>query len=249
MLIIILVYLIPLLILIYFEYVKIYGKARTISSASESVVEGNFNAILSEEEEGDFAILGHNFNNMANRLKFSMESLKEDKVFLKNIISDISHQLKTPLSSLYAINDILLENPSMEPEIQKISLEKNRSQLNRMEWLNISNTISTNLLLRTKEFAVLKAVGMTEYSIKKMILLEGLLYGIIAAVYGSILGILCYCKLYNLLIGIREVPWSMPWKNIFIATFGSIFVALISSIIPMRKINEGIVVEDLRTDN
>ncbi len=115
--------------------------------------------------------------------------------------------------------------------------------------LNISNTISTNLLLRTKEFAVLKAVGMTEYSIKKMILLEGSLYGIIAAVYGSILGTLCYCKLYNLLIGIREVPWSMPWKNIFIATFGSIFVALISSIIPMRKINTGIIVEDLRTDN
>ncbi len=133
--ILILVYIIPMLILIYFEYLKIYGKARTISLASESVVEGNFNTILSEEEEGDFAILGHNFNNMANRLKFSMESLKEDKVFLKNIISDISHQLKTPLSSLYAINDILLENPSMEPEIQKDFLEKNRSQLNRMEWL------------------------------------------------------------------------------------------------------------------
>ena len=44
------------------RFLKIYGKARVISSASESVVEGNFNTILSEEDEGDFAILGHNFN-------------------------------------------------------------------------------------------------------------------------------------------------------------------------------------------
>ena len=128
-------YLIPLLVFIFMEFIKIYKKIRNISSASESFVEGKFEVLLPEEEEGDFAILGHSFNNMANRLKYTMEKLKDEKIFLKNIISDISHQLKTPLSSLYAINDILIEADNMETEIQNDFLEKNRSQLNRMEWL------------------------------------------------------------------------------------------------------------------
>ena len=54
--------------------------------------------------------------------------------------------------------------------------------------LNIINTISTNLLLRTKELAMLKAVGMTQNGVKKMVSMEALFYGIIASIYGSIIG-------------------------------------------------------------
>jgi len=41
----------------------------------------------------------------------------------------------------------------------------------------------------------------------------------------------------------------MPWKNIFISMIGAIAAALISSLLPLRKINSGIIVEDLRRDN
>jgi len=133
-----LAYLIPLMLLIFLEYRKIFSKVKALSIASEAVVEGNFNVIHNEDEEGDFAILSYNFNNMANRLKLSLVNLSEDKIFLKNIISDISHQLKTPLTSLSAINDLLLEDKTIQPEIQKDFLEKSRSQLNRMEWLIIN---------------------------------------------------------------------------------------------------------------
>ena len=43
---------------------------------------------------------------------------------------------------------------------------------------NVFNTITTNMSLRSKEFAVLKSIGMTEKQFKKMINYESLLYGL-----------------------------------------------------------------------
>ncbi len=51
--------------------------------------------------------------------------------------------------------------------------------------INIINTISTNILLRKREIAMIKAVGMSQKSIKRMISLEGVLYGIYAAIFGG----------------------------------------------------------------
>jgi signal transduction histidine kinase len=130
-----LIWFIPLLLIILYEYKNLFIKVRKISAAAEKVVEGDFSVILPEDSEGDFAILGHNFNTMANRLRLSLERLKEDKIFLKNIISDISHQLKTPLSSLIMFNELMLQDTNMEDDLREGFLERNKSQLNRMEWL------------------------------------------------------------------------------------------------------------------
>lgn len=129
---------IPIGILILLSYKDIYAKVRKISAAAEGVVEGNFDIRMPEKGEGDFDMLGHNFNAMAYRLKLSIEKLREEKVFLKNTISDISHQLKTPLTSLITINELLLAQKNMGEEIRFDFLEKSKSQLNRVEWLIIN---------------------------------------------------------------------------------------------------------------
>lgn len=131
-------YFIPLLLLIISEYNSIYKKVRKISFAAERVVEGDFSIKLKEEGEGDFSILSNQFNNMSNRLESTLGSLKEEKIFLKNIISDISHQLKTPLSSLIMLNELIIEDENMEEDIRKDFLNKMKSQLFRMEWLIIN---------------------------------------------------------------------------------------------------------------
>lgn len=131
-------YFIPLLLLIISEYNSIYKKVRKISFAAERVVEGDFSIKLKEEGEGDFSILSNQFNNMSNRLESTLGSLKEEKIFLKNIISDISHQLKTPLSSLIMLNELIIEDENMEEDIRKDFLNKMKSQLSRMEWLIIN---------------------------------------------------------------------------------------------------------------
>lgn len=128
-------YFIPLLLFLLNEYRGVFSKVRKISIAAEKVVEGDYCIVLPDDREGEFGILGHNFNIMAVRLKESIGKLKEEKVFLKNIISDISHQMKTPLSSLIMFNELMLENKDMKDEQRKDFLIKIKSQLNRMEWL------------------------------------------------------------------------------------------------------------------
>lgn len=134
----ILFFIIPLGFMIKGEYTKIYSKVQQVSSAAEKVVEGDFSIYLSEEGEGDFNILNHQFNQMANRLENSLDILKKEKVFLKNMISDISHQLKTPLSSLIVLNDLLLDDENMDEGTRLNFLDKSKSQIDRMEWLIIN---------------------------------------------------------------------------------------------------------------
>jgi hypothetical protein len=135
---IILLSLILLIILIRQEYKKIYRKIREVSYAAERVVEGDFSIVLKEEGEGDLNVLNHSFNQMADRLKNSIEILQREKTFLKDTLSDISHQLKTPLSSLIMLNDLMLQDENMEEEVQRDFLEKTSVQLDRMEWLIIN---------------------------------------------------------------------------------------------------------------
>lgn len=127
-----------LIIIINLEYNKIYAKIRKVSTAAEKVVEGDFHVYLKDEGEGEFNILNHQFNQMANRLENSLETLKKEKVFLKNTISDISHQLKTPLSSLIMLNDLMLEDKEMDDLVRTTFLQRSKAQLERMEWLIIN---------------------------------------------------------------------------------------------------------------
>ena len=136
--ILVLIFLIPLLYLIKREYSQIYAKVTRVSQVSERVIHGDFSIVLPEENEGDFALLNHQFNQMANRIKANLEHLKDDKVFLKNIISDISHQLKTPLSSLIVINELMLNDENMDKETRREFLIRSLSQLERIEWLIIN---------------------------------------------------------------------------------------------------------------
>lgn len=136
--ILIIISIIPLIILIIGEYKKIYSKINRVSAAAERVVEGDFSIHLNEEGEGDFHILNHQFNQMANRLENSIDNLNKEKIFLKDTISDISHQLKTPLASLIILNDILMEDDNIDEADRIKFLEKVNDQLNRMEWLIIN---------------------------------------------------------------------------------------------------------------
>jgi signal transduction histidine kinase len=65
--------------------------------------------------------------------KNSPQLLQRDKILLADSLADISHQLKTPLTSLYVLNDLLSEDPS-EQNREKY-LNRMRSQLKRVEWL------------------------------------------------------------------------------------------------------------------
>lgn len=116
-------------------------------------------------------------------------------------------------------------------------------------FLNILNTVSTNLILRTKEFAVLKSIGMTQTQMTKMIFLEGIFYGVIAAIYGSIVGTAISYSVHYLLVNAIDIGWSIPWFSIFISFVGAILTTILASLWPLRRLRKTSIVESLRGEN
>lgn len=136
--VVVILFAVPVLLLLLWEYRKVFQKIRNVALAAELVVEKKFDIPLVETAEGDLGWLGRSFNMMADRLNHSLDLLKQDKVFLHNLISDISHQLKTPLASLIVFNENLLNDRNMKEDMKLTFLERSRQQLDRMEWLIVS---------------------------------------------------------------------------------------------------------------
>lgn len=128
-------HLILLLLLTLNGYEKMFDRVREISLSIQEGLKGNFSRQLREEDEGDFSILSHHYNNMLQMIKQNLETLNEERKFLKEIISDISHQLKTPMSSIMMLNELLIEDDTMEDKTREDFLNRTKTQLNRMNWL------------------------------------------------------------------------------------------------------------------
>lgn len=95
---------------------------------------GDTQARLVSDEEGCFARLFHAVNQLATTLSASAMHEQQEKVFLKNTISDISHQLKTPLAALEIYNTLLREE-SDDPSAVVGFVAKQEAELARIEML------------------------------------------------------------------------------------------------------------------
>lgn len=140
-----------LFIINYFQCVYFYKMARKISKAAKMVIEGQYDISIDEDKEGDFSKLANSFNSMRGIIRNNLESLNKEKQFLVNLLSDISHQLKTPLASMILYNDILLTK-ELSKEKKQLFLENNKKQLYRMDWLIKSILKLARLDARAIEF-------------------------------------------------------------------------------------------------
>lgn len=121
-------------ILNYMQYGFFYKRLRSITLGAKKVIEGDFNINLNENKEGDLSKLAVSFNSMRQIIKSKISELNKEKQFLVDILSDISHQLKTPLSSMMVYNEIMLTK-ALSMEQSKKFLENNEKQLDKMNWL------------------------------------------------------------------------------------------------------------------
>ncbi|NLZ49526.1 MAG: FtsX-like permease family protein [Clostridiales bacterium] len=114
--------------------------------------------------------------------------------------------------------------------------------------VNIINTLTTNILLRKREFASLKSIGLSQKGLRKMIVLEGLLYGIVGSIYGSIAGTGLSYLMYNAFDGIREFKWPVPWNAILIATVAALVIGYIAVLSPLSRIKKENLIEAIREE-
>ena len=114
---------------------------------------------------------------------------------------------------------------------------------------NIFNTITTNMILRSKEFAMLKSVGMSSKEFNKMIRLESIMYGTKSLLIGIPLGILGSYGMYKAFAQGIDLGYTLPLPAIIISIIFVFIIVRITMKYSLNKINKQNIIETIRKDN
>ncbi len=110
---------------------KLFMKSENII---KDYIDGNYTVHLPQSNEGNIYQLLASVDQLATMLQAKNNTEQKTKEFLKNTISDISHQLKTPLSALVMYQEIIENEPDNPETVREFSL-KSGTALKRIEQL------------------------------------------------------------------------------------------------------------------
>lgn len=114
---------------------------------------------------------------------------------------------------------------------------------------NVFNTISTNINLRRREFAMLRSIGMTNKELRRMMNYECFIYGSKALIFGLPVSfgmtVLIHMAMYN---GF-ENDFFIPWKAVAIAVLSVFAVVFATMVYSMSKIKSDNLIETLKNEN
>lgn len=114
---------------------------------------------------------------------------------------------------------------------------------------NILNTISTSISLRTREFAMLKSVGMTPKGFNKMINYESIFYGIKALLYGLPISIGIMFLMYRAFAGSFDYSFTLPWLSILYVIVAVFLIVGTSMLYSSSKVKKQNIIEALKQEN
>lgn len=111
------------------------------------------------------------------------------------------------------------------------------------------NTISTNISLRRREFAMLKSVGMTKKGFMRMMNFECLLYGSRALLFGLPVSFIVTFLIYLSVNEGYETGFCLPWGAVGIAVLSVFAVVFVTMMYSMRKIKKDNPIDALKNEN
>ena len=113
---------------------------------------------------------------------------------------------------------------------------------------NVFNTISTNVMLRKREFAMLQSMGMSRKMLHKMMNYECLIYGFKSISYGVIGSLLISVLLFGNIARSAQIQFVYPWKPLFVAIIWVMIVVFCSMLYSIQKIKKQNVIEELKRE-
>lgn len=150
-----------LIILIMCNLMKyVFNKLDKVSKNIECIIHGKYNIKDDFKEEGIFNIIHSDLNKLSKNINIKIKNLDKEKENIKELVTDISHQLKTPLASLKLYNSLLLEEDLDEEDsieflkTSSISINKLQSLIESL--VNISR-LETSMISIKKENKNIKA--------------------------------------------------------------------------------------------
>lgn len=122
---------------------KRYKELNRINGYLSKVLTGEYDLAIGNNEEGEISILQNNIYKTTVQLREQNELLDKEKVYLVEMLANITHQIKTPLTSMMMMNELLAKEESSEKRQEFIEIEK--QQLDKLNWL-IQNLLKLSKL-------------------------------------------------------------------------------------------------------
>lgn len=190
------------------------------------------------------------------------EDVENSSYMLSNLLINSKHpqELENTLNDLIKVNtkytglevtnyDTYIDQQRRMVLVVKIFLYGFISVITLIGVTNIFNTITTNMILRSKEFAMLKSIGMSKKEFNKMIRLESIMYGAKSLLIGIPLGILGSYGVYKAFAQGIDVGYMIPYPAIIISIVFVFIIVGITMKYSLDKINKQNIIETIRKDN
>ncbi|MGL5752049.1 MAG: FtsX-like permease family protein, partial [Paraclostridium sp.] len=110
--------------------------------------------------------------------------------------------------------------------------------------VNVVNNISHSIMCRTSEFGMLRAIGLNSENFKKMIIFEGLLYGIVSSVIVVVVSLILQVRLYKY-FGSADygIAFEIRYLDYMLVIGTNLVLGVLATYIPSKKLRENSIVE------
>lgn len=113
---------------------------------------------------------------------------------------------------------------------------------------NVFNTMSTNIRLRRREFAMLQSVGMSPREFSRMMRFECLFYGLKALLFGLPISFLLMYAMYRSMIASVDIRFLVPWSSVIISIAGVFVVVFVTMLYATHRIRKENIIDALKTE-
>ncbi len=122
------------LLLFYVSTCRRYKRIANLASEINRILHGDVSVPLEQYSEGELAILQSEVYKMTVRLREQKQNLQDDKIYLADSLADISHQIRTPLTSINLLVNFLAE-PNISDDRRMQLTHELYGLLSRIDWL------------------------------------------------------------------------------------------------------------------
>ena len=140
-----------------------YRQMEKLSDYLKRIGRGDYSLDIRDNVEGELSILKNEIYKVTTRLREQAEYNLREKYYLADALSDISHQLKTPLTSMMVMTDLLKEE-GLPPDKREEFTDTIRAQLIRIEWLvtsllKLSRLDAGTIVLESRPVPAAEVIG------------------------------------------------------------------------------------------
>ena len=151
--ILVILFFVSIILIIFLKYNKQQRNSiQNITNYIQEINKINYKLDIQDNSEGELSILKNELYKITVMLKETAENSRKDKINLKNSLSDISHQLKTPLTPIMIMLDNIMDNKDMDENLREEFIKNIKREIINVKFLTETILKLSKLESSTVEF-------------------------------------------------------------------------------------------------